>query len=246
MYPYRRLALGAGQTGRAIIEHALAERIIAGARRMLIAGAADTGLLASVARAAAGHDVEIEVVDRCATPIELCRRFAERWSLPVAARVVDLAELDARGFDLVYANSVLPFIPAGRRSDLLTRMRQALRPGGHLLLVFNTGGRIASDTSRNYRSGQTDGAIAELDRRKIPLPDAREAFQLRTEHYVREMEAREGIFDDPNGVDAMIEAAGFTIERRDDLGIRQSAVYQDLDVQISKPHFLVIARSPAR
>jgi SAM-dependent methyltransferase len=245
MYPYRRLALGAGQTGRAIIEHALAERVIAGARRVLIAGAADTGLLASVARATAGHDIEIEVVDRCATPIELCRRFAERWSLPAAARVVDLAELDARGFDLVYANSVLPFIPVERHTDVLARMRRALRRGGHLLLVFNTGRRIASDTSRDYRSGYADGAIAELDRQNIPLPDGREVFQQRMADYMREMEAREGTFDNPRVVDAMVEATGFTIVRREDLGVRQSAVFQSLDAQMSKRHFLTIARSTA-
>jgi hypothetical protein len=239
------LALGAGQTGRAAIERALADQVAAGARRVLIAGAADTGLLASVARAAAGHAMTIEVVDRCATPVELCRRFAEHWSLPVAARVVDLAELDARGFDLVYANSVLPFIPAGQRGDVLVRMRQALRPGGHLLLVFNTGGGVARDASRHYRSGQCDGAIAELDRLKIPLPDAREAFHQRMENYVREMEAREGVFDEPGAVERMIDAAGLAIVRRDDLGRRRSAVYRDLDAKMAKRHFLAIARSCA-
>ena len=73
-----------------------------GGKRVLIAAAADTGLLATVARAGSGLDPDITVVDRCETPLELCRRYASERSLPVQTQIADLTALDLADFDVVY------------------------------------------------------------------------------------------------------------------------------------------------
>src|SRR5262249_10306073 len=92
LWPYLRLVRGTNgaEHEAPLRESILAERIASGYRRILIAGAADSGVLALVVRAARGWDVSVTVLDRCATPLELCRRFADRWSLSVAAIRADL------------------------------------------------------------------------------------------------------------------------------------------------------------
>ena len=217
----------------------MAALMASGAKRVLIAAAADTGLLASVARAAAGREIEIRVVDRCETPLELCRRFARHWSLPVETKIAQLTQLETDTFDLVYANSILQFFPAERRIDVLTQLRRTLRPGGHLALVFNTGGG-----SPKYRSGYAEWVFAELDRQKIQLPDTHEIFRRRLDDCARELETREGVFHDPRVIDLMIEAAGFTIERREQLDMSLTPPLQALAEKLTKRRFLTVARSP--
>jgi hypothetical protein len=131
-WPYRRIArvVGAARPKLvgAALEALLAEVFADGRRRVLIAGAADTGLLAITARAGLGRDIEIVVVDRCRTPLELCRQFAKRWSLNAEMLHQDLTSLDvAASFDVVFANSVLRFIAPEQRIDFLSRLRGALR-----------------------------------------------------------------------------------------------------------------------
>jgi SAM-dependent methyltransferase len=110
--------------------------IAGGLRKILIAGAADTGLLALVLRAAANNNVHICVLDICETPLELCRRVAHEWSLPIDTLKLDLRRLDVeQQFELVLVHGTLHFIAAADRHDVLNRIRRALGPG----LLFNTG-----------------------------------------------------------------------------------------------------------
>lgn len=79
LWPYYRLAGSPGQDVSFI--HPVLKRLFSSpGRSVLIAGCADTGLLALAARAAHA-DTAITVVDRCETPLELCRRFAHRWAI---------------------------------------------------------------------------------------------------------------------------------------------------------------------
>jgi 2-polyprenyl-3-methyl-5-hydroxy-6-metoxy-1,4-benzoquinol methylase len=104
LWPYIRLSRSS--TGVEVedskLTQGLRNLIVEGRRDVLIAGAADTGLLALVARAGIDCGVNIVVLDICETPLELCRHFAKQWSLPIQTVRQDLRELDARQqFDLV-------------------------------------------------------------------------------------------------------------------------------------------------
>jgi hypothetical protein len=93
LWPYIRLAraTSAGlEDASSQLQAVLSGLFAAGRRHVLVAGAADTGLLALVARAGAGHPLDIVVLDRCETPLELCRRLAQRWSLPITTWHEDL------------------------------------------------------------------------------------------------------------------------------------------------------------
>src|SRR5262249_18439351 len=113
LWPYIRLSrssTGVEVEGSRLTE-VLRRLIAAGGRDVLIAGAADTGLLALVARAGADHLVNIVVLDICETPLELCRQFAKQWSIPITTIRQDLRELDVRQqFDLVLVHGTLHFI----------------------------------------------------------------------------------------------------------------------------------------
>jgi len=85
--------------------------------------------------------------------------------------------------------------------------------------------------------------VAELDRQTIPLPTTREIFHHRLDDYARELETREGAFDDPLMVDAMIEAAGFTVARRDQLDMPLALPFQNFVTKLTKRRFLTIAQS---
>ena len=77
LWPYIRLSRAS--TGIEVqaskLESRLGDLFARGLRRLLIAGSADTGLLALAARAGADHGVNIVVLDICETPLELCRTF---------------------------------------------------------------------------------------------------------------------------------------------------------------------------
>jgi hypothetical protein len=75
LWPYLRLAKASGGDVDEPLFRGALTRLLSGCnQKVLIAGAADTGLLAVVARAADSCS-EIIIVDRCDTPLELCRRF---------------------------------------------------------------------------------------------------------------------------------------------------------------------------
>ena len=65
LWPYRRITLkhGESEMDQAAVGSALAELMADGGKRVLIAGAADSGVLATVARASGGQAGEIRVVD---------------------------------------------------------------------------------------------------------------------------------------------------------------------------------------
>src|SRR6185503_13048921 len=104
LWTYLRLSRAStGAEGKkSRLEAQLAGFFERGLRNVLIAGAQDTGLLTLVARAGGGHDLNIVVLDICETPLQLCRRLAAQWSLPVETIRQDLIGLDFEGrFDLV-------------------------------------------------------------------------------------------------------------------------------------------------
>ena len=104
----------------------------------LIAGSADTGLLATVAASlgAAARSFHFTVVDLCATPLELCKEYAARTGLQL-----DVARSDILGFvprrkpHVVFGHSVLAHMPPDSRAEGVVRFHDWLAPGGALVSV---------------------------------------------------------------------------------------------------------------
>ncbi len=110
LWPYARLTRASTgvEQSQSGLEAQLRTFFNLGLRNVLIAGAADSALLAHVARSGARHEIKIVVLDICDTPLELSRRFATQWALPVETVKQDLFNLDlAHRFDVVLMHGTL-------------------------------------------------------------------------------------------------------------------------------------------
>lgn len=215
LWPYLRLigVPGGIEGGESDLNSAIAHAVTNGRRDILIAGAADTGLLSVVARATVGLETNITVLDRCETPLELCRRFASRWALKVGALHTDLREFSVQSsFDIVVAHHLLTFIAPNDRFDVMSRLRRSLRPDGRLILRFRaiSHGEIKNTSTDN--NGLPERAIAELDKMNIALPEPREDLRNRIAAYVMERHSREDAERDRAEVEGLLDSAGFIIE----------------------------------
>ena len=112
---------------------AAAER---GDRRVLISGAADYSMLAHVLAAfdEAGAIPEVEVSDRCPTPLLLSRWYASSRSRAIHTRVVDAVDYEASApFDIVITDSLLTLLSPEMRERVVARWSSALVPGGRVI-----------------------------------------------------------------------------------------------------------------
>jgi SAM-dependent methyltransferase len=245
LWPYLRLARAStgAEGARSHLEPVLRHAFASGQRKVLIAGSCDTGVLALTARAGVGHDLAVTVLDACATPLELCSRFAAAWSLRLATMQVDLQGLDvADAFDLVLVHGTLHFVPRERQQDVVARLARALRPGGRLVLLYNTSPRLAGELSRESREGYSGMVMDELARLGIPLPESAAAFRARLDTHARNREQREGVIGDPNHVRALLNAAGLAIEQETEIAPQLAGPYQQFISRMGKRRFLVLAR----
>jgi SAM-dependent methyltransferase len=215
-----------------------------GLRDVLIAGSQDAGLLALVAhakmRAGAEHPSGITVLDICETPLELCRQLAGRWSLPIETIKEDLAELSAaRRFDLVLVHGTLHFITADRRLEALRRIARALRPGGRLVLLFNTSRTVTADSDQS--AGYGGSMLAELERLGVPLPATEAVMRERLDLHQRRRELREGAFAEPIEVEALLDAAGLDVVACTRIDVDIARPMDAFVARISKRRFMALA-----
>lgn len=245
LWPYIRLSRSSTgfESEGSELELTLRELIGGGLRRILIAGSADTGLLALVARAGADHGAEIVVLDICETPLELCRRLAGQWSMPIETRRQDLLELDDRGgFDLALVHGTLHFISADGRLDALTRIRRTLRPEGRLVLMFNTSKPSTVGIDDNFHIGYANTVLDELKRLRIALPDNEGTIRERLSAHSRRRQLREGSFAAPADAERLLETAGFTLVSSTQVGVKLAGAAQNYVSRISKRRFMLIAK----
>jgi SAM-dependent methyltransferase len=194
------------------LEIQLRDLMAAGRRNVLVAGAQDTGLLTLVARAGADLKPNIVVLDICQTPLTLCGELAGSWSLPIEIIKQDLFDLDfERRFDVVLVHGTLNFIAANRHAEVLRRLQRAMRPGGRLVLLFNTSRPLAADQAVENHAGYADFVLSELKRIGVTLPDREEVMRERFVARAHQRELRDAQFEGPDGVEALVTAAGFRI-----------------------------------
>jgi len=146
---------------------------------VVIAGASDSGILATCAGGAflAGRSVQDRVrytaIDRCGTPLELCRRYATRNGITFSSIVADV--LGSRllvAADVVVVHSLLRHIPRERHGELLGVLCGWLKPDAFLLMTHG------------LRSGNESGRRRVADERlrwligegRVDLPESPDAL----------------------------------------------------------------------
>ena len=182
-------------------------------------------------------------MDRCETPLELCRRFAARWSLPSKTIHLELEHLSiASAFDVVFVHMLLQFIPADRHFNIMSRLRRSLRPGGRLVLVFRTSPRIGESLTTEYRRDYPQRLIDQLEAGHIPLPEPREDFRAHLEVYFEDRRAREGTHSNRAEVEALMKNSGFEVEELVQIVAPMSAPFVQFGADIGLQRFLAVAR----
>lgn len=140
IWPYLRItgAVGGVEADEPFLQPLLNRVLAHGARNILLAGSADSGVMALVYRALLmyKHSARLTLIDRCATPLRACQEYAQSQGIELTTIQEDLAMMSlSECADLIIGHSVLPFIHEGERRNVLSRMAKALTPGGHLLLT---------------------------------------------------------------------------------------------------------------
>jgi SAM-dependent methyltransferase len=227
LWGYERLAgvkSNGFETERDLLEPLLDAELPQGGR-LLIAGAADAGLLAFVARATAHRSRTITVADRCPTPLALCRQYAETQGLDVDTEVADLtlAAVPA-GHDLAFAHNVLMLQPLELHAAFLENIRRSLSPGGRFILVNRV--RTAKP-KRLPPEHYATRMIEALSERGIALPEDETGFRRRLEAYAEEQHAWSDAIVDLPHVENAFAQAGFRILRRLDHDRRRTIPDRD-------------------
>jgi hypothetical protein len=146
---------------------------------------------------------------------------------------------------VVFANSILQFIPADGRVDFLSRLRRALRPGARLVNVFNVSGRVAGEVLPEYRTGYSGWVVSELDRRHVPLPESKEMFLRRLDDYAREFESREGTFNTAGQFLDLHQSAGFSVIGCAETGMGLALPWQQFVAKLDKRRYILVAEPVA-
>ena len=201
----------------ALIGRQARERAGSGAIDVVIAGAADTGILASAAHAAtiAGQNIiarcRFTVLDLCPTPLLLCKEFARDHGLVVGTETADITESGGSTMaDIIVMHGVLRFIARRRHADALRRLAGQLKPGGRIVVsnrirpVSNTGAHSGADSGEAILRMVADGSIE--------CPEPIERFAARIKRYVANNRIRpENELESAEAARALFERAGLSV-----------------------------------
>lgn len=107
-----------------------------GKKRVLISGAADTGLMALVYKVFMTLDAvpEIVLVDRCLTTVMQNRLLAGSLGLEADIWQTDVRALECDPVDAVIVHSFLGFFPEAARQQVIDAWGRVLNPGGKVLM----------------------------------------------------------------------------------------------------------------
>ena len=208
VWPYRRLSRTvSGIEATADIVEALLREATRPEGRILIAGAADAGMLALTVQSTRGLAPFIDVTDRCPTPLAVCRRYAETHGLSVAALQLDFSNSAlTHRYDVVFGDCILQFVPQQFHVDVLRRLARAMTKQSTLVLVERLRGSGGSESSSGDRAGETLRALAA---RGIELPEDEPAFLARLKRMLNAQKTRIADYAAPRDLSSCLAEAGF-------------------------------------
>jgi len=184
---------------------------------IVIAGAADTAMLAICAHAAAilGADMlrrcRFTVLDRCETPLFVCAEFAAWHGLDFNCEADDLLTVpEPCAADLIVMHSVFRFIPPEDQALLLRRIGKWLAPGGRLILsnriLFDDGSEAVGEIRK--RTVANKAAAAALAKGEFQLAETVEATLERLNRAIGDGQGRPGEFHSLEEARTLIRQSG--------------------------------------
>lgn len=132
-------------------------------RKILIAGCSDHSMLAIVLSAIKTLSCIplITVVDRCETPLSVCRWFADRMGCEITTQKADLVSYEPNeNFDIICTDGLLSNLEPTGRSDIVSAWHRLLDPGGGVLITTNNI-RPVQQTIATWRSPDMVTALCD-------------------------------------------------------------------------------------
>jgi SAM-dependent methyltransferase len=148
--------------------------------RVFLSGSADYSLLAHVMYAyeQAKAKLDSTVVDICETPLYLCNWYAERQGKRIETVASDVLAYESDDkFDIVCAHSFLGYFDTVRRSALLSKWHQLLRPRGRVIVVQ----RIRPNATEGIIRFTEEEVLAFKNKVAIEAEALREKLSLKPE-----------------------------------------------------------------
>jgi hypothetical protein len=156
---------------------------------IVIAGAGDTGILATAAHAAclAGDHIlarcRFTVLDLCPTPTILCEEFGSRHGLAVKGEAVDITKgSGSTAADFTIMHGVLRFIPREWHEAALRRLGEGLKPGGRIILSNRLHAAVTVSEPRGFASG--NALLQMIADGSIESPEPVAEFTARIKRYI--------------------------------------------------------------
>jgi len=189
----RSVGLGASVSSHAGFFGKAFERMPRRRPRVLVSGAADHALLATVLSTcgAASIEPEVTVLDQCETPLRLNAWYAARAGRSIATCRDDVFEhTPAAPYDVVVASSFIGYFPPERRLALFGHWRSMLGESGLVAVVNRVrGGDPRTPVTFGPRDAEAFREAAEA-RLRPPLDEPTLRRQLdRVASYVRKQYA---------------------------------------------------------
>jgi hypothetical protein len=214
-WPYRRLSRTVGGIeANADITEALLRESVQPNARILIAGAADAGMLALTADATKDLTPSIDVADRCPTPLAVCRLYAKTRGLSINTLELDLSiSVPPHRYDVVYGDCILQFVPQQFHVDVLRKLGQAMTKRGALILVERLRAKGEYGSRSKDRAVETLNALAAHG---IKLPEDEAGFLLRLNRMLNAHRTRITEYPAPSNLSFCLAAAGFRLKELSD------------------------------
>jgi hypothetical protein len=230
LWPYRRLAgVVSGVEPDAVVIAPALRTWTPRAGRLLIAGAADAGMLALALSATEGLSPAIDVADRCATPLAICRLYAEKHGLRIGTFATEVNAIDSpQRYDVIFTHGFVQFIPEAKRIDYLRALARLLKPSGSLIVAE----RLRTEAGHEPRHGSyTEEMIAALTADGISFPEDGVMFRRRIEAEVAALRSRIASAFGPKDLGATLTKAGFVIRECTNLERRRVATVRNAGFQ---------------
>lgn len=182
--------------------------------RLLIAGAADAGLLQYLVENCPARPLSITIVDRCPAPLALVARIRLPAGVEVETRQLDLTELDNRNrYDLILSHDMMNFVDPPTRLLVIRRLGDSLDADGRLVLVV----RVAPSTPQFSAAEQAEPVIASANEKLNDFPDLLRfcgaELPVALRHHLTKRANLKAKIEQPDEILEAIEKAGLISER---------------------------------
>jgi hypothetical protein len=185
---------------------------------VVVAGAVDTGTLATCAHAASTRTVETfsrvryTVLDICRTPLELCREYALRHNLRLTTQLVDLVESDdVYQADVLLHHSLFRFLDPDSHVATLRKLSRWLKPGGRMIFSMSIDSTASDDLNEAYRRSNVERIWKSIESGTVEINEPENIFRSRIQSYLDRNRRNAAGFRNSRMLREMIEAAGIPI-----------------------------------